>query len=111
MWHVLAFLLHLSNDSDIAMEHIYCTVSHILSSHGPSPTLLLHHCACEALYSKDSTACLQVVSLKGGDEDAIHFCSLYCSLLGYWWSVKFMSVCCSVIGGKEEQRTYVPACY
>lgn len=53
MWHVLSFLLHLFNDPDIATERTYCTVGHALSSQGPSPALLLNHCACEALYRKD----------------------------------------------------------
>lgn len=94
MWHVLSFLLHLFNDPDIAMEHTCCTVGHSLSSHGPSPALLLNHCACEALCRKDGTTCLQTVGVwslsleQGGDEDAIHFCSLQRSLLGLQWSLK-----------------------
>lgn len=50
-----------------------------------SPAPLLHHCACELLYRKDYTACLQTVGVwslspeQEGDEkeDAVHF---FCSL-------------------------------
>lgn len=41
MRHVLSFLLHLFNDTDIAMERTYRTVG--------QPARLVSHCACEPL--------------------------------------------------------------
>lgn len=54
MRHIfLSSFLHLFSDPDIATEHMYCIAGQTLSSYGPSPALLLNHCACEALYRKD----------------------------------------------------------
>lgn len=76
----VSLLLHLSNDPDIAIEHTYCIVglAVLFSSSrrlNSSPAPLLHHCACELLYRKDYTACLQTVGVwslspeQEGDEE------------------------------------------
>lgn len=83
----LSSFLHLFSDPDIATEHMYCIAGQTLSSHGPSPALLLNHCACEALYRKDCLHTAGVWSLsleQGGGEDAIHFVLPLALLSGTW---------------------------
>lgn len=83
----LSSFLHLFSDPDIATEHMYCIAGQTLSSHGPSPALLLNHCACEALYWKDCLHTAGVWSLsleQGGGEDAIHFVLPLALLSGTW---------------------------
>lgn len=52
---------HLFDDSDIAPSNTYCIVGGAPSSYGPSPSLLLKHCACKALYRRDSATCWRTV--------------------------------------------------
>lgn len=94
-WRVLSLVLHLFDDPDIVTEHGDCVVS--------CPAQLASHCACQSSVqmrprnlSAHSLGVFFLVYFKeqGDDDDAIHLCSFWGSFGG------------SVIGGREERRTY-----
>lgn len=101
-WRALSPMLHLFDDPDIVTERGDCVVGR--------PAQLASHCACKSsvqMRPRNLSAhsflgcwvffCLLYFKEQGDDDDAIHLCSFWGSFGG------------SVIGGREERRTYLPA--